>query len=186
MIISLIIGAVLVAVTVIIYNSIISRYNKVKRAWSDVIVQERQKEKIIPELERIVKQYDAYESELQQGITSLRTMMGEISEGEINTKKLQEVEASTSQILKGINVSMESYPELKASSLYNNLMTELTEQQENVGAAIRIFNNNVEVHNTGIESFPNNLVNSLLNKKDVLELFSDTASSDSFEFKPIL
>ncbi len=54
----------------------------------------------------------------------------------------------------------ENYPDLKASQLYNNLMSEISEQQENIGAApIRIFNQNVEDFNNGIEVFPNSLIN---------------------------
>ena len=77
----LLIVAVLIGIfVVIIYNGIVERYNKVKRAWSDVIVQERQKDKIIPELERLVKQHDAYEGGLQTQITSLRSMMSSLSD----------------------------------------------------------------------------------------------------------
>lgn len=182
-------GAVIIGLSVFvatIYNGIVDRFNKVKRAWSDVIVQERQKDKIIPELERAVQDHNAYESSLLKDITALRSAMNSLSEGDIDTSKLADVENKTQDLLKGINVSIEAYPELKASELYNNLMVELTEQQENVGAAIKIFNSNVEHHNTGIESFPNNLVNNVLNKQKVLASFSDSETSNNFEFKPSL
>jgi len=181
----LLIVAVLIGIfVVIIYNGIVERYNKVKRAWSDVIVQERQKDKIIPELERLVKQHDAYEGGLQTQITSLRSMMSSLSDKNIDTKALEAVEKQSAALMNGIHVAIENYPELKASKLYHNLMKELTEQQENVGAAIRIFNQNVEMHNTGIETFPNNLVNNSLNKKPVMPSFTDDATSEAFSFKP--
>ena len=89
----------------------------VKRAWSDVIVQERQKEKIVPELTRIVKEHNAYESSLQKDITSLRTAMNLLSEGEIDTGKLKGVESKTAALMKSISLSVENYPELKSSIL---------------------------------------------------------------------
>lgn len=181
-------GIALLAVIIVIsiYNGIIERFNKVKRSWSDVIVQERQKDKIIPELEKVVKEHNAYESGLQEKITQLRTAMSALSDSTIDTNGIKKVEEKTQDLMKGINVSVENYPELKASSMYSKLMTELVEQQENVSAALRIFNKNVEFHNSGIEVFPNSLVNSKFNKKEKLDSFSDSETSNNFEFKPNL
>ena len=63
-------------------------------------------------------------------------------------------------------------------------MREIAEQQENIGAAIRIFNQNVESFNNGIEIFPNSLVNSMLNKKSKLNTFNDTEAEAGFDYKP--
>ncbi|MFP3480741.1 LemA family protein, partial [Burkholderia sp. SIMBA_057] len=79
---------------------------------------------------------------------------------------------------------VENYPELKASETYQKLMREITDQQENIGAAIRIFNQNVEDFNNGIEVFPNSLVNSMLNHKEKIKTFSDSQAEEGFEYKP--
>lgn len=57
-------------------------------------------------------------------------------------------------------------------------------QQQNISAAIRIFNSNVEDFNNGIEMFPNSLVNSLFNKKHKLATFRDTQADSGFEYRP--
>jgi LemA protein len=62
-------------------------------------------------------------------------------------------------------------------------MREIAEQQENIGAAIRIFNQNVKDFNNGIEVFPNSLVNSLLNKKTRVTPFHDSEAEAGFEYK---
>lgn len=67
--------------------------------------------------------------------------------------------------MQGLNIAVEASPDLKASEVFNNLMREIAEQQENTGAAIRIFNQNVEYFNNGIQVCPNSLVNASLNKK---------------------
>ena len=56
----LIVAAVGVVVLVWFYNRIVSGKNAIQRAWSDVIVQERQKLKVIPELEKIVQDHIHY------------------------------------------------------------------------------------------------------------------------------
>lgn len=64
------------------------------------------------------------------------------------------------------------------------MMREIAEQQENVGAAITIFNRNVELFNNSIQMFPGSLVNGLLNKKPAVTPFSDTEASSAFDYKP--
>ena len=65
-------------------------------------------------------------------------------------------------------------------------MNEISEQQEQIGAALRIFNSNVETFNSYIQNFPNNLVNSVLNKEVAVSVFADSAASSGFEYRPNL
>ncbi|PHS43791.1 MAG: hypothetical protein COB05_17775 [Marinobacter sp.] len=183
-IVTLVIAAVLAMMVIGIYNAIINRKNAVRRAWADVMTQERQKNKILPELEKVVGQYSEFEQGLQTKITELRSMLGNLSNDTPDANKLQEVEKLSESVLSGIRVSVEAYPELKASDLFNNLMREITEQQEHIGAAIRIFNYNVEQFNNGIQNFPANMVNGVLNKESQIDTFSDSEASSGFEYKP--
>lgn len=183
-IVTLVVVAVLAFIVIGIYNAIINRKNAVKRAWADVMTQERQKNKILPELEKAVGQYSEFEKGLQTKITELRSMLGNLSNDTPDANKLQEVEKLSESVLSGIRVSVEAYPELKASDLFNNLMREITEQQEHIGAAIRIFNYNVEQFNNGIQNFPANMVNGVLNKESQIDTFSDSEAASGFEYKP--
>lgn len=184
----IIIGILVVVVIAIvsIYNGIVSRKNAVERAWAGVISQERQKNNILPELENVVSEHKEFEAGILTDITRLRSKLGELSERKIDTQGLGEIETLMGKVQSGINVTMEAYPDLKTAGLMNNLMREITEQEENVGAAIRIFNQNVEAFNEGIEVFPNNMVNGMLNKQARILVFSDTQSSENFDYKPNL
>ena len=94
------------------------------------------------------------------------------------------LEQLASSLLQGLKVTVEAYPELKASDVYLKVMAEISEQQEQIAAAIRIFNQNVEDFNNGIQMFPGSLVNSFLNKKSKVETFSDSQASSGFDYKP--
>jgi LemA protein len=183
-IIALVVGAFVLLFIIATYNGIINRKNAVKRAWADVMTQERQKNKILPELEKAVSQYSEFEEGLQSKITELRSALGKLSSDTPDAGQLQEVEKLSESVLSGIRVSVEAYPELKASELFNNLMREITEQQEHIGAAIRIFNYNVEQFNNGIQNFPANMVNGMLNKETQIDTFSDSEAAGGFEYKP--
>lgn len=176
-------AALILVVMVIIYNGIITRMNAVERGWANVITQERQKNKMIPHLEQVTEQFKQHELGLQSSIAELRSGLARLQPGTIDTAALQQVEGSTQKLMQGLTIAVEAYPELKASEIFNNLMREIAEQQENIGAAIRIFNQNVEDFNNGIEVFPNSLVNSLLNKKTRVTPFHDSEAEAGFEYK---
>ncbi len=68
--------------------------------------------------------------------------------------------------------------ELKADQLYLKMMHEIDEQNENVGAAITIYNRNVELFNNYIQVFPNNMINTATTaKKPVLCLLVQRCST---------
>ena len=48
----------------------------------------------------------------------------------------------------------ESYPDLKASTNFQQLQAELTDLENKIAAARRFFNNAVQEYNTGIQRFP--------------------------------
>ncbi|CAI1935456.1 LemA family [Serratia fonticola] len=171
-------------VIVIIYNLIVSRMNAVVRAWADVVTQERQKNNVLPTLEKIASDYKDYEATILKQVTELRTSLKNLNTDTMNLGALSETSEKTISLLNGLYAVAENYPVLKASELYRDLMAEITEQQENISAAIRIFNRNVEEFNNSIEMFPNSLINSLFNKKSKLNTFSDSQAESDFEYKP--
>ncbi|WP_222709991.1 LemA family protein [Reinekea thalattae] len=185
---NLIIIAVVAVIVVVwgisIYNKIITSKNTVERAWAGVITQERQKNKILPELEKVVEQHKEFESSVLSDITKLRSMMGELSDSNVDINKLKSVEAQSQKVMSGFQLTVEAYPELKTADLMNNLMKEISEQQENIGAALRLFNQNVELFNSTIEVFPNSIINKHFNKANKIDVFTDSEAEQGFDYKP--
>ena len=52
----------------------------------------------------------------------------------------------------------ENYPELRATENFQQLSRELTELEDEIQAARRIYNSNVQSYNTKIQVFPNSIV----------------------------
>lgn len=180
-----ILGAIAIIFLVIrIYNEIVEKKNAVERGWAGVVTQERQKSKILPNLERIVDEHKNFESDLLTEITRVRSNIDSLDERKVDPSELKAIESSMADVMGKINITMEAYPELKTMQVMQSLMREISEQQENVGAAIRIFNQNVEAFNTSIESFPGNIVNAWFNKEARMLVFSDSESEQAFEYKP--
>ena len=103
---------------------------------------------------------------------------------ETDVSRLQHIESLSKDLMKNLSVVVENYPELKADTLYAKMMDDIQEQNENVGAAISIFNRNVEAFNNNIQIFPNNLVNSVTLSKKTIRPFSDSIAMQNFDYRP--
>ncbi|MDD2054783.1 LemA family protein [Pseudomonas putida] len=175
---------IVVGVTALIYyNKIVRGHNRAQRAWSDVLVYERQKAKVLDALEVQASSFKEYESDVLQKVVALRSAIGRLPQ-DANGEALKDVESQTRGLIGGVNIAFEAYPDLKAAGIVNNLMREIVEQQENVGAAVTIFNGSVEAFNNLVQMFPGSLVNRWINKKAVITPFSDAVASAGFDYKP--
>ncbi|MFC0180035.1 LemA family protein [Thorsellia kenyensis] len=182
------IGGVIATIFIVISinNGIIARHNSVKQAWADVVAQERQKMKILPEIERLAQEHKAFEGQVLEAVTAMRTAHKNLDSAveTLDVNKFKEAYDASQQLSKSIAVTVENYPELKTVDLFRDVVKEIAEQEENVGAAIRIYNSNVNQFNTGIEIFPNNFVNDKLAKKKQVDLFRNEEASASLDFTP--
>lgn len=184
MIIFVAIIVLLIVYFISIRNGIVKNENAAKRAWSDVASFERQKVKILDDLQPLIYRYGDFEQTTMTQISALRQNILNLNHNKQDVSQLEQIEQQTSQLLKGIHVQVEAYPELKANEIYQKLMHEITDQNENVGAAISIFNRNVEHFNNSIQIFPNNVVNSMSLNKKALKPFQDRVMDAGFDYKP--
>ena len=178
------VAVVAIIIAISINNGIIRRRNMVVRAWADVITYERQKNETLPALEKEAANYKDHEKSLLADITALRSALGKASRGDVNTDNLAAIEAATSQMMAGFNVAVEAYPDLKMADVTMSLMREISELQDNIAAAISIFNGNIEAFNSGIQIFPNSLVNSLMAKEKAYKPFDNQEATNSLGYSP--
>jgi LemA protein len=179
----LLIIAVVVA-CIMIRNNIVRHHNASIRAWSDVATYERQKIKILDGLQPLVEQYSNFEKGTLEKVTELRQNILNLNLNNADVAQLQRIESLNKEVMHSLNVVVENYPELKADEIYLKMMNEIEEQNENVGAAITIFNRNVELFNNNIQIFPNNIVNTLSLGKKAIRPFRDLAATQNFDYRP--
>ena len=167
-----------------IRNNIVRYFNATKRAWAEVANFERQKIKTLETLEQTLSQYTQFEKSTLEKVTELRRQIMNLNINNTDVSQLQHIEKLSQEMMKGLNVVVENYPELKADTLYAKMMDDIQEQNENVGATISIFNRNVEAFNNNIQIFPNNLVNSVTLSKKTIRPFSDSSAMQNFDYRP--
>jgi LemA protein len=146
---------VLVVIWVIVTNnSFIRARNKVDEAWSGVDVQLKRRHDLVPNLVETVKGYAAHERAVLGEVTEARAAAMAADDGAARAR----AEGALTAALGGIRAVAEQYPELRASENFQSLQGELAQIEDEIQAARRIFNSNVENYNTRIQIFPNSLV----------------------------
>ncbi len=149
---------------VITFNSLVLARQKVKEAWAGIDVQLKRRYDLIPNLVKTVKGYAKHESETLEKVTKARTDAMAVPQGEIANQAT--AENFLSSTLKSIFALSENYPDLKADQNFLDLQQQLTETEDQIASARRIYNGNVTTINTKIQSFPSNLVAKIHNFKE--------------------
>jgi LemA protein len=142
---------------VVTYNVLIGSRNKVDEGWSGIDVQLKRRHELIPNLVEAVKGYAAHERETLQAVTTARsdavTASGPAASGV--------AEGVLGQALGRLFAVAEAYPELRAAENFQRLQAELVDTEDQIAAARRIYNGNVQIYNTRIQVFPNVLIASM-------------------------
>lgn len=146
----------IVFLAVYFYNRLVSLKQNVTEAWSDIDVQLKRRYELIPNLVNTVKGYATHEKNLFTQIAELRTKALSLNPNDIKGKSGVETEIEKS--LKSILAIAESYPDLKASANYLKLQETLSETEDQIASARRIYNSNAADYNTLVLSFPANLL----------------------------
>lgn len=153
--------AVVILMAVSLYNRLVKLRNNREQAFADVDVQLKQRHDLIPQLVEAVKGYMAHEKGVLTEITEARA--NAIKATSINEKITAETRLSTA--LEGLKVSVEAYPDLKASQNFLDLQNEISDIENKIAAARRFFNSATKELNVATEMFPSNLIATLFNFK---------------------
>jgi hypothetical protein len=155
------------------YNSLINLNNRVKQSWSQVEIQLKRRDDLIPHLVALIESYSTHERETQIVLAELRAQTEATPPGMAGSD------------FKGLapllRIVTEKYPELKANSSFLNLQRNLVDTEQRIALARDYYNDTATFFNTRLEIVPENLVAILAGlDQSALMLASD------FERAPII
>lgn len=156
-----VIVVILVMMVISLYNRLVRLRNNREQAFADIDVQLRQRHDLIPQLVDSVKGYMGHERGVLTAVTEART--NAMKATTINEKIAAETKLSTA--LEGLKISVEAYPDLKASQNFMNLQNEISDVENKLAAARRFFNSATRELNVAVEMFPSNIIASLFSFK---------------------
>jgi len=152
----LVVVAVVVVLVVAIYlfNRLVRLRNEVATGWSNIDVQLKRRNDLIPNLVESVKGYAAHERGVFEEVTMARAAMAQASTpGEAGA-----ADSLLGQALGKLFAVAEAYPDLKASQNFLQLQSDLTDTEDKIAAARRYYNATVLALNSAIQTFPSLLV----------------------------
>jgi len=141
----------------LVYNSLVTFRQRVRQGWAEVDIELKRRNDLIPNLVQVVEGYAAHESKLQELVTNLRGQMSATPPGVTGPDY-----AGFGPILR---VTVENYPDLKASDLFLNLQKQLSDTEQRIALARDYFNQLVTFYNTRLEIIPDTFLAKVMQLK---------------------
>ena len=150
-----------------IYNGLVKKQEAMTSAWSQVENVYQRRADLVPNLVAVVKNYAEYEQETLTAITEARAKAAAstVDMEHFDDMEFTHFESVQKELGNSINrllVTIENYPDLKASENYQSLQTQLTGCENRIQTERQRFNEATKVYNQSIRKFPNNLIAKLL------------------------
>ncbi|MBS0380294.1 MAG: LemA family protein [Proteobacteria bacterium] len=145
------------------YNTLQTKDEGVKAAWSEVVNQYQRRADLIPNLVNTVKGYAAQEQRVLVEVTEARAKVGTIQvtpEVLNNPELFQKYQAAQNQLsgaLKSLLAVTENYPQLKSDQNFRDLQAQLEGTENRITVARNRYIQAVQDYNVTVRQFPVNL-----------------------------
>ena len=188
----IILGIVLVLAVwaAVIYNNLVQYKNRGENAFSQIDVQLKRRYDLIPNLVETARGYLKHEQGTLEAVTAARnsaaSLLGKMAGNLSDTSAaaaLSAAESSLGGALGKLQVTMEAYPDLKASTNMMQLSEELSSTENKVAFSRQSYNDAVTAYNTYRQSFPQLLLADLFGHKADLSVL-EFAEREKLEATP--
>ncbi len=144
------------------YNTMVLRDEGINTSWAQVENQYQRRVDLIPNLVNTVKGYANFEQETLTGVIEARSKATAVTIDPSNLSpeaiaNFDQAQQGLSSALSRLLVTVERYPDLKASTQFQQLQVQLEGTENRIAVERRNFNQEVQGYNTYIRSFPKNL-----------------------------
>lgn len=163
------------------YNGLVQGRVRAENGFSQIDVQLKRRCDLIPNLVEAVKGYMAHERQTLEAVIAARNStvaglqaLGSKPRNEIALQAVAGASGELDQLLTRLRVSIERYPDLKASTNVLGLQEELSSTENRIAFSRQAYNDAVMIFNTKTAIFPANFVASIFGFKP-LALFQSSA-----------
>ncbi len=174
-----------------VYNRLVALFNRAQNAFAQIDVQLKRRYDLIPNLIEVAKKYMQHEKETLLGVTNARNAARSALEYATQNAdmksiaKLNSAESGLMNALKGLNVQIEAYPELKANENMIRINEELATTENKIAFARQSYNDGAMNFNVFKQTFPCNIVAGMFAKyRDDMGLLEFSESRETLEKAP--
>lgn len=162
-IIILVVAVGLISYGINSYNGLVVQEENVENAWGNVQTQYQKRMDLIPNLVNTTKGYAAHEKETLEGVINARSKATQVTIDPTNLtpeamKQYSAAQGEVSQALSRLLVTVERYPDLKASQNFLALQNQLETIEDQISVERKTFNERVTEFNKYMRVFPRVMV----------------------------
>lgn len=145
------------------YNAFVTAEEEVNKAWSQVENVYQRRADLVPQLVSTVKGAAEFEKSTFEAVTEARAQASSIKLDpsqmtEADLKQFQQAQDNLSKSLGKLMVTVEKYPDLKATANFKDLQAQLEGTENRIAVERKKFNEAAQSYNTMIRRFPKNLL----------------------------
>ncbi len=145
------------------YNGLVAKDEAVSSAWSQVENVYQRRMDLIPNLVNTVKGAAGFEQSTLQEVVAARAAATQVKVdpsqlSEENIARFQQAQDALGSSLSRLLVSVERYPDLKATQNFRDLQAQLEGTENRISVERQKFNTAVQSFNTAVRRFPRNIV----------------------------
>ena len=143
------------------YNGLISLKNQTVNAFKQIDVQLKRRHDLIPNLVNAVKGAMDFERSTLEAVIQARNQAVKVNAsggGPEAIKQVSQAENALSGALSRLLVTVERYPQLKATGNIGQLQEELSSTENRIAFARQLYNDTATQYNTKQQQFPTTLV----------------------------
>ncbi|MBO7276794.1 MAG: LemA family protein [Bacteroidales bacterium] len=180
---------ILVAWGVSVYNGLVVKDENCSKQWSKVESQYQRRMDLIPNLVNTVKGYASHEEATLLKVIEARNQASQVKiDAENMTQEqlnnFQQTQENLSSAIRGLNIVVEQYPDLKANQNFLELQSQLEGTENRIAVERQRYSDVVNEYNTSVRRFPNSLFASMFgfDKKPYFESQIGAENAPKVEF----
>jgi LemA protein len=145
------------------YNGLVKQDESVKKAWNNVQTEYQNRSDLVGNLVNTVKGAANFEQKTLTDVIEARAKATSvnINADNLTPEKIAEFQAAQGQLtgsLSRLLATVEAYPTLRATENFTKLQGQLEGIENNIKNSRKIFNDEINVYNTKVRSFPMNIL----------------------------
>ena len=148
------------------YNGLVKQEESVNKAWNNVQAEYQNRNDLVGNLVNTVKGAANFEQKTLTDVIEARAKATSVNVNAENLtpEKMAEFQAAQGQLtgaLSRLMATVEAYPTLRATENFTKLQGQLEGIENNIKNSRKVYNDEVNLYNTKVRSFPMNILGGL-------------------------
>jgi len=170
------------------YNGLVKQDEAVKKSWNNVQTEYQNRSDLVGNLVETVKGAANFEQKTLTDVVEARAKATSvnINADNLTPEKIAEYQAAQGQLSSSLSrllATVEAYPTLKATENFTKLQGQLEGIENGIKNSRKVFNDEINVYNTKVRSFPMNILGGLFGFKQKEGFKADAGAEKAPEVK---